>query len=163
MLQSFCGVVVPFAALPHFWRSWMYYLTPFRYLLEGFLGVAVHNRPVKCDRSEFARFSAPPGQSCEAYTQGFIAQAGGYVQTGVNGICEFCQYQDGDEFARGFNIFYSKKWQDYGIFAAFCIFNFIVVFVASWLFLGGTRSIARMFHAKAREREKELQKANEKA
>jgi len=28
---AFCGVLVPFAALPHFWQSWMYYLTPFRY------------------------------------------------------------------------------------------------------------------------------------
>ena len=63
---SFCGVVAPYAALPHFWR-WMYWyvpflrlclychanflcsrLTPFHYLMEGFLGVAVHDRPVSC-------------------------------------------------------------------------------------------------------------------
>lgn len=123
---SFCGVVVPFAAMPYFWRSWMYYLTPFRWLLEGFLGVAVHNRPVVCESSEFARFPAPPGQTCESYTQEFVAMAGGYVQTGANGLCEFCQYANGDEFARTFNIEYSNKWMDYGIFWAFCVFNFIV-------------------------------------
>ncbi|KAL8703657.1 MAG: hypothetical protein Q9201_003169 [Fulgogasparrea decipioides] len=159
----FCGVVVPYAGLPYFWRSWMYYLTPFRYILEGWLGVAVHNRPVICEDSELARFSAPPGQTCETYTQAFIAQAGGYVQTGANGICEFCQYKNGDEFARGFNVYYSEKWEDYGVFFAFCVFNFIVVFVASWLYLGGTKSISRLFHAKARKREKEMQIANQKA
>lgn len=123
---SFCGVVVPFAALPYFWRSWMYYLTPFRYILEGWLGVAVHNRPVKCEAKEFARFAAPPGQTCENYTRQFIEMAGGYVQTGVDGLCEFCQYKSGDEFAKGFNVEYGHRWRDYGVTWAFCIFNFAV-------------------------------------
>ncbi|KAL9601195.1 MAG: hypothetical protein Q9219_002695 [cf. Caloplaca sp. 3 TL-2023] len=150
---SFCGVVVPFAALPHFWQSWMYYLTPFRYILDGFLGVAVHNRPVKCQSSEFARFPAPPGQTCESYTQDFISMAGGYVQTGVNGICEFCQYKNGDEFAKGFNIEYGNKWIDYGVTFAFCGFNFFVVFVASWLYLGGTKSITKLFSRKGKKQQ----------
>ncbi|KAL9587945.1 MAG: hypothetical protein Q9203_003238 [Teloschistes exilis] len=160
---SFCGVVVPFAGLPHFWQSWMYYLTPFRYILEGWLGVAVHGRPVRCADNEFARFLAPPGQTCESYTRSFIAQAGGYVNTAVDGVCEFCQYQNGDEFAKGFDVYFSAKWRDYGIVIAFCIFNFIVVFVASWLFLGGTKSIARRFHGKAKKQEQEMQKGNGKA
>ena len=161
---SFCGVVVPFAALPTFWRSWMYYLTPFTYLLEGFLSAAVHDRPVNCADNEFARFQPPPNESCDSYTQQFVAQAGGYVQTGAEGICEFCQYRNGDEFARGFNIYYSNKWRDFGIFIAFCVFNFAFVFFASWLFLGGTKSIKNMFHAKAKKQSKELEKQqNEKA
>jgi ATP-binding cassette subfamily G (WHITE) protein 2 (SNQ2) len=44
---SFCGVVVPAMALPHFWHSWMYWLTPFHYLLEGLLGLVVHNVPIE--------------------------------------------------------------------------------------------------------------------
>jgi ATP-binding cassette subfamily G (WHITE) protein 2 (SNQ2) len=95
---SFCGIVVPYAALPYFWRSWMYYLTPFRYLLGGFLAVAVHDVPVICDSTEFARFAAPPGQTCQSYTAPYVASAGGYVQTGPNGLCEFCQYATGDQF-----------------------------------------------------------------
>jgi ATP-binding cassette subfamily G (WHITE) protein 2 (SNQ2) len=94
----FCGIVVPYAALPYFWRSWMYYLTPFRYLLAGFLGVAVHDVQVVCEPRELARFAAPPGQTCQSYTQPYIQQAGGYVQTGAEGLCEFCQYATGDEF-----------------------------------------------------------------
>ena len=95
---SFCGVVVPYASLPHFWQSWMYYATPFRYLLEGLLGVAVHDRKVVCAANEFARFSAPPGQTCQSYTESFISTSGGYVQNGTDGLCEFCQYATGDEF-----------------------------------------------------------------
>jgi len=37
---SFCGVIVPPPQLPTFWRSWMYWLTPFHYLLEALLGVS---------------------------------------------------------------------------------------------------------------------------
>ena len=36
---SFCGVVVPAAQIPTFWREWMYWATPFHYLLEAFLAV----------------------------------------------------------------------------------------------------------------------------
>ncbi|KAL9110908.1 MAG: hypothetical protein Q9227_004523 [Pyrenula ochraceoflavens] len=142
---SFCGVVVPYAGLPHFWQSWMYYLTPFRYLIEGFVGVATHNVEVRCSDSEFARFTPPPGQSCQNYSAAFIQQAGGYVQTAANGMCEFCQYRSGDEFARSFNVSYSHKWRDFGIFAAFVGFNLAVIFVCSWLYLGaGRRMLARI-------------------
>ena len=95
---SFAGIVVPFAGLPSFWRVWMYWLTPFHYLLEGFLAVAVHELPVFCAETEFARFAPPQGVACEVYTREFVAQVGGYVQTGVDGLCEFCQYRSGDEF-----------------------------------------------------------------
>lgn len=134
---SFCGVVVPAAVLPEFWRVWMYRLTPFTYLLEGFLAVAVHDQPVVCSTEEFARFSAPPGQTCQSYSQSFIQEAGGYVQPGLDGICEFCQYANGDEFARSFSASYSNIWRDVGIFAAYCVFNYFVVYVCSWLYLGG--------------------------
>lgn len=76
----------------------MYYVTPFRYMLEGFLAVAVHDRPVICASNEFARFLPPPGETCESYTQSHIAQMGGYVQNGSDGLCELCQYANGDEF-----------------------------------------------------------------
>ncbi|ETN41231.1 uncharacterized protein HMPREF1541_03166 [Cyphellophora europaea CBS 101466] len=130
---SFCGVVVPPLQLPNFWRSWMYWLTPFHYLLEAFLGAAIHDQPVVCKPSEFARFAAPPGQTCDSYVGPFIEQAGGYVQTGEDGLCEFCQYANGDEFGRGFSVYYDNIWRDFGIFCAFIVFNWAVVFVATWM------------------------------
>lgn len=130
---SFCGVVVPPQQLPAFWREWMYWLTPFHYLLEAFLGAAIHDQPVDCDTGEFARFNPPPDQTCEQYVQPYIAQGGGYVQTGADGVCEFCQYATGDEFGRSFSVYYRNIWRDFGIFIGFIIFNYAIVYVATWL------------------------------
>lgn len=141
----------------------MYQLTPFTYLLEGFLSAATHGRPVLCSSLEFARFAPPPGQTCQSYTATFIAQAGGYVQNGSNGLCEFCQYATGDEYAAGFNVFYNHKWLDYGVFWAYCVFNFIVVFICSWLYLGGMQTIRRALSPAARKQRKAAQVQNEKA
>lgn len=130
---SFCGVVVPPQQLPTFWRSWMYWLSPFHYLVEAFLGAAIHDQPVRCADNEFARFNPPPDQNCDDYTSSFIGQAGGYVQTSANGTCEFCQYATGDEFGRGFSVYYSHIWRDFGIFVGFIIFNYAIVYIATWL------------------------------
>jgi ABC-type multidrug transport system permease subunit/ABC-type multidrug transport system ATPase subunit len=129
---SFCGVVVPPQQLPTFWRSWMYWLSPFHYLLEGFLGAVIHDQPVECSTDEFARFSPPPGQSCQEYVGPYIEQAGGYVRNGSDGLCEFCQYATGDEFGRGFSVYYSHIWRNFGIFCGFIIFNYFVVYLATW-------------------------------
>ncbi|CAJ2505166.1 Uu.00g125600.m01.CDS01 [Anthostomella pinea] len=130
---SFCGVVVPPAQLPNFWREWMYYLTPFHYLLEAFLATAIHNQPVRCDAGEFARFLAPPGQTCDTYVGAYISQAGGNVTTGADGLCEFCQYANGDQFGRQFSVYYSHIWRDFGIVCGFIVFNYFVVYVATFL------------------------------
>ncbi|PYI14241.1 ABC transporter [Aspergillus violaceofuscus CBS 115571] len=142
---SFCGVVVPYTALVHFWRSWMYWLTPFHYLLEGFLGVVTHNVPVRCVSREESLFSPPPGSTCQDYAGAYASQAGGYVHDAADGLCAFCQYVDGDVFAASFNVFYSHKWRDYGIFWAFVVFNFMAVFFFSWLYLQGIGDIRKWF------------------
>lgn len=130
---SFCGVVVPPEQLPTFWRSWMYWTSPFTYLLEAMLGVTIHDQPVTCSPAEFARFRAPPGQTCASYTAAYVSRAGGYVQTGADGICEFCQYANGDEFGRTFSVYYSHRWRNLGIFCAFIAFNYAVIYLATFL------------------------------
>ncbi|KAH7126162.1 ABC-2 type transporter-domain-containing protein [Dactylonectria macrodidyma] len=141
---SFCGVVVPPQGLPTFWREWMYWLTPFHYLLEALLGVAIHDQPVECKPGEFARFDAPAGSSCEEYVAPYIKQAGGYVQTGQGGVCEFCQYATGDEFGTGFSIYYSNIWRDFGIFCAFIVFNYAVIYFATFLRFRGKSPFKRL-------------------
>ena len=134
---SFCGVVVPPAQLPTFWRSWMYWASPFHYLLEAMLAVIIHDQPVRCNQGEFARFAAPPGQTCQSYTRPYITQAGGYVQVGADGLCELCQYATGDQFGRGFSVYYSNIWRDFGICLGFIFFNYAVVYLSTcWRFKG---------------------------
>ncbi|PWY78260.1 hypothetical protein BO70DRAFT_397509 [Aspergillus heteromorphus CBS 117.55] len=145
---SFCGVVVPYSSLVHFWRSWMYWLTPFHYLLEAFLGVVVHDVPVRCASREESEFSPPPGMTCQEYAGSYASQEGGYVQDAANGLCAFCPYSTGDVWAASFNVFYSHKWRNYGIFWAFVIFNFMAVFFFSWLYLHGVRDIKKWVSAR---------------
>ena len=114
-IVSFCGVVVPYAGLPTFWRSWMYWLTPFNYLLEGMLALLTNGVPIRCDTNELAIFSPPPGQDCQSYAGDFAQQSGGYVQTQPNGDCGFCQYSSGTQFAASFNVMPSHIWRDFGI------------------------------------------------
>ncbi|KAL5461712.1 hypothetical protein PMIN06_002006 [Paraphaeosphaeria minitans] len=109
-IAGFCGVVVPYAALPTFWRSWMYWLSPFHYLLEGLLALLVRGQPIVCDTAELAMFPPPPGQDCQTYAGGFARQSGGYVQTQADGTCGYCQYASGDGFAASFNVFEKNIW-----------------------------------------------------
>lgn len=61
------------------------------------------------------------------------------MQNGTNGLCEFCQYANGDEFAAGFNIYYSKKWEDYGVFGRIALLISWLCFSALGYSLGAGR------------------------
>ncbi len=50
-----------------------------------------------------------------------------------DGLCEFCQYATGDEFGRGFSVYYSHIWRDFGVFCAFIAFNYAVVYFSTYL------------------------------
>ncbi|PNY24380.1 Brefeldin A resistance protein [Tolypocladium capitatum] len=139
-IVSFCGVVVPPMQLSTFWRSWMYWLSPFHYLIEALLGAIIHDQPVNCSTNEFARFEAPPGLSCDSYVGPYIAKAGGYVRTAQDGFCEYCQYASGDEFGRGFSVYYGNVWRDFGVFCAFVVFNIGVIYLATWLRFRGKKN-----------------------
>jgi ABC-type multidrug transport system ATPase subunit/ABC-type multidrug transport system permease subunit len=130
-IVSFCGVVVPYAALPYFWQSWMYWVTPFKYLLEGFLGLLLDGVPIECDTNELAIFSAPPGQDCQSYAGSFASQTGGYIQTQPDGSCGFCQYSDGTAFAASFNVFPKYIWRDFGILCKSSVRDMLYLKVAN--------------------------------
>ncbi|KAF2874539.1 ABC-2 type transporter-domain-containing protein [Massariosphaeria phaeospora] len=157
-IVSFCGVVVPYAALISFWQSWMYWLTPFKYLLEGFLALLTQGIPIQCDTKELAIFPPPPGQDCQSYAGSIAQQSGGYVETQPNGDCGFCQFSSGTQFAASFNIMPKYIWRDFGIMWAYIMFNFAMVFACTWLYLGGLRRIKAVFSPTARRHKKEMKK-----
>ncbi|KAI1095444.1 ABC-2 type transporter [Rostrohypoxylon terebratum] len=131
---SFCGVAVPANALPYFWHSWMYWLTPFHYLLEAYLATIVHNQPVQCKPDEYSTFNLPPNEdNCHSYVDSYIQQAGGYVNDLNNGTCQYCQYATGDQFGRQFSVSYDNIWRDFGIVCGFIVFNYMVIYLSTWL------------------------------
>jgi ABC-type multidrug transport system ATPase subunit/ABC-type multidrug transport system permease subunit len=142
---GFCGVLVPRNALPTFWL-WMVDLTPFRYLLGSMLTTVIHDLPVRCTSSEFARFSPTNGQTCEQYAGGFAQQFGGYLNNpSATADCEYCQYAVGDGYSDFLGVYYRNRWRDYGIFWAYIIFDVLVIMLFTWLYCGGFAKIFKMF------------------
>ncbi|KAI2709365.1 hypothetical protein DTO039G3_53 [Penicillium roqueforti] len=130
-LVSFCGVVVPYSLMQPFWRYWIYYLDPFHYLVGGLFGEVIWDVKVKCEASEFVQFTAPSGQTCGQYMANFLASQTGYLDDETStGMCSFCPYSEGSDYAKSFNLqekYYS--WRDTGLTALFCISSYALVFL----------------------------------
>jgi ABC-type multidrug transport system permease subunit len=104
-LISFCGVVVPYTAMQAFWKYWLYYLDPFRYLVGGLLGTVIWDVQVQCKPHEFTSFDPPAGQTCGSYMADFLASNAGYVENGnATAACRYCPYKTGAQYAREFNL-----------------------------------------------------------
>lgn len=146
---AFCGVLSPPAAMPYFWRSWMYPLTPFHYLLEAFLTLVEHLQPIRCSPNEFGIFTPANGQTCAQYADSFVQQAGGYfLDPAATNSCSYCQYANGDDYTRGLNVFWTHLWRNYGIFWGFIVFNIIMIYVITWAYTGGFKRIVGLFGRK---------------
>ncbi|WKT43317.1 hypothetical protein QSH57_008153 [Fusarium oxysporum f. sp. vasinfectum] len=146
MFGLFNGVVRPYASLPVFWRFWMYYANPSTYWIGGILAATLDGTPVECSSEETAKFDAPPGQTCQEYAGAFADSAGGYLlNPNATSACEFCPMSSGNDYLASLNIDASDKWRDFGIFLAFCVSNWMLVYffiytvrVRGWSFGFGT-------------------------
>lgn len=132
MMNLFCGVTVPEAQMPKFWRTWMYQLDPYTRIISGLLVNELHEMPVACKPAEFSVFQPPPGQTCGQWTQNFITSQGGYLENSNSTTeCRYCQYSKGDEFFAALNLSFSNRWRDLGILVLFVVFNFCVMVIAT--------------------------------
>lgn len=133
MFSLFNGVVRPYSQLPVFWRYWMYYLNPSTYWIGGVLAATLHDIPVKCTADETAMFTPPPGQTCGQYAGAYASQAGGYLlEPNSTGVCQYCMYATGDGYLSSLNLQASDKWPYFGIFCAFVVSNWALVYFFIW-------------------------------
>jgi ATP-binding cassette subfamily G (WHITE) protein 2 (SNQ2) len=133
MFGLFNGVVRPYNMMPVFWRYWMYYLNPSTYWIGGVLSATLHGIPVQCLESETAIFDAPPGQTCASYAGAFADASPGYLlNPGATSGCQYCPYSVGDDYLATINVYASDKWRNFGIFLAFCISNWALVYFFVW-------------------------------
>ncbi len=131
----FCGVLATPTALPGFW-IWMYYVSPFHYLVEGLLATAIKDTRVTCASIEYLRFSPPDSQTCEDYMRPYISVAGGYLEQGTEqstSNCSFCQLGDTNDFLRGVGVNPDNGWRDFGIMFAYIIVNIMGAILIYWL------------------------------
>ena len=68
----------------------------------------------------------------------YISRAGGYLTNpDSTDACRFCSFRNTDEFLDlSYNIKYSHRWRDAGIFVAFIVFNVcdnLVLLTSPWL------------------------------
>jgi ABC-type multidrug transport system ATPase subunit/ABC-type multidrug transport system permease subunit len=127
----FCGVTIPPPQMPGFWRAWMYQLDPFTRLIGGMVTTALHGVEVVCKQSELNAFTAPSNMTCGEYMEPFFERGGsGYLVSNSTQDCEYCAYKVGDEFYSTFDLSYSNRWRDLGIYAAFIGSNLIILVTA---------------------------------
>ncbi|KAK0640847.1 ATP-binding cassette transporter [Cercophora newfieldiana] len=128
----FCGVTIPKAQMPKFWRSWLHDLVPFTRLISGMVVTALHEMPVTCAPEELNRFNAPEGQTCGEYMAPFFERGGaGYIVNNATSLCEYCAFKVGDQFYEKLGMSFDNRWRDLGIFVAFIGSNLIILFTAS--------------------------------
>ena len=136
----FCGVVQPPPLLPYFWRSWMFMLSPFTWIMEGILGNAIGGVDVLCRPEEMQVIIPPAGQTCDQYLDGFSSPQGdprggiGYYQQMQNGNCAYCQYRTGDEYLASVELNAANRFRDLGIILAYIVFNTALLFGLFYLF-----------------------------
>ncbi|KAI1749954.1 ABC-2 type transporter-domain-containing protein [Xylaria castorea] len=129
MFGLFNGVVQPYRMLPAFWRYWIYYLNPSTYWIGGMVAATLDGSPVQCEVSETARFDTPSGQTCQDYAGAYASSAGGYLlNPDARADCQYCPYSSGNQYMSTLNISADQKWRDFGIFLAFCISNWALVY-----------------------------------
>lgn len=132
-LVSFCGVLVPYAAITPFWRYWLYYLNPFNYLMGSLLVFTVHDAPVICKMSEFAIFDPPSGQTCVQYLADYMQGMGALsnlTNPDATTGCKVCQYRTGADYLQNVNLLdYTYGWRDAGICVIFVVSSYAMVYL----------------------------------
>lgn len=138
VMATFGGIAIPHSGMNGFYRPWLFWADPMRYWLGATVSAALHGVPVRCSGADMTVLSPPAGMTCGEYLAEYLGRMPGYIQD-PNAVdsCAFCPYSMGDEYAAQFEFFYSDRWRDWGVFAAFCVSTLAIAFVVSWLRYGG--------------------------
>jgi ABC-type multidrug transport system permease subunit/ABC-type multidrug transport system ATPase subunit len=128
ILILFSGFMQPVKQMPKFWSSWVYWLNPFHYFIEGLTVNELKHVDVNCRDKDLLKFSPPPGETCASYVQNFFNYgAPGYIanpNATQPELCGYCPFKNGDEYySTTFGWDYSHKYRNLGIVVAFFAFN----------------------------------------
>jgi len=130
-LNLFCGVMIPKLAMPKFWSSWMYWLDPYHYVIEGLVTAQLYNVEVRCAEDEFSVFNIPAGQTCGSFSEEFMKTARGYINNKeATENCQYCTYSVGQDFYAGLSMDYVHRWRNMGIMCIYLAFNIVIVVTA---------------------------------
>ncbi|OQE43412.1 hypothetical protein PENCOP_c003G07407 [Penicillium coprophilum] len=130
MVNLFNGIVRPYADYPVFWKYWMYYVNPVTWWLRGVLSAVLPQVKIECTSLEATHFNPPSGQTCDAYAGDFVdsAKVGYLVNPKATADCQYCPFTDGAQYMANLNVHNDDKWKCFGIFLAFVIINWALVY-----------------------------------
>ena len=113
----------------------MYRVSPFTYLIDGMLAVAVSGTSVTCADNEYLHFSpAEAGQTCAEYLSAYVNATGGYVLNGdATDDCSYCQISETNTFLAAVSSHPQYQWRNWGILWAYIIFNVCGAVFFYWL------------------------------
>ncbi|KAL4961889.1 putative ABC multidrug transporter [Aspergillus stella-maris] len=142
MCELFNGILQPHQNMPAFWAYTMYYITPFTYWIGGVLTSVLRGIPVICNESELTVFQSPANMTCGEYAGTWLAEHGvGYLSNpDATGECGYCEYSYGDDYLSGIGLDSSKIWPYFGIFMAFVVSNYLMVYLLVYV-----RSVMKPF------------------
>ncbi|GAA5815227.1 hypothetical protein MFLAVUS_008733 [Mucor flavus] len=137
ILILFAGIMQPPDSMPKFWSSWMYWLDPYHYVIEGLVVNVMDSVEVSCEKEGYIQIPAPPGVTCSEYMADFFTSGGpGYIgNTNATDMCDYCPYRLGNDFYEtriGWS--YENRWRDFGILCAYYIFNVFAFMFFVYLF-----------------------------
>lgn len=128
----FCGVLATPESLPGFW-IFMYRVSPFTYLVGGFLSTGLANTNVTCAANEYVTFQ-PQNGNCGSYMSEYLKTFPGYLEDpNATADCQFCSYGDSNTFLSSVDISYDDRWRNFGILWAYIIFNIFAAVFFYWL------------------------------
>ncbi|KAJ5289363.1 uncharacterized protein N7443_009616 [Penicillium atrosanguineum] len=131
MCELFNGILRPHEQMPAFWKYTMYYITPFTYWIGGVLTSVLRGTTVVCNESELTLFQSPPHMTCGEYANSWLTAKGiGYLSNPESTeVCGYCEYSYGDDYLSGIGLDDSVIWPYFGIFLAFTIANYLMVYL----------------------------------
>ncbi|EPE27473.1 P-loop containing nucleoside triphosphate hydrolase [Glarea lozoyensis ATCC 20868] len=133
LILIFCGVLVPYDSLPKFW-IFMYWISPFTYLVRGMFSAGVAKKAVVCSTVELLKVPIQGNSTCQEYLRAFVGSAGGKIVDGGDvGGCQYCPFEGTDDLLGMFNISYSERWINLGVLILFVGFNVVATFGVYWL------------------------------
>lgn len=134
VLLMFSGAANPRSALNSFYHPWLWWADPMTFFFESTVSTVLHGVNVHCEPADLAVFDPPSGQTCEQYLKGYLAQNPGYLENPTaTQSCGYCKYSVGDDYSRSLDFYYEDRWRDWAVFLGFCITNFLLVYLVTWL------------------------------
>lgn len=117
------SVFQPLDAMPKFW-TFMYYISPFTYIIGGIAASGLHGVPISCSKNELSVMDPPPNYTCGDYLQEYLDKRGGRLYNpSAIAQCQYCPVSSADQFLLKVGISWSNRWRNFGFVWAYIVFN----------------------------------------